>query len=155
MVTVCLSVCLTVVSFCVCSDVNLYIPNVPEGIKARELEIVIDTTNVSVRVGRQSSEAHPAYYLNHEVTKRVKVGESFWTFDSEAREIHIQLAKAQEEEVWGSVFVGHDVSGGSVGEEDRKKLMLERFQAEHPGFDFSGAAFTGNVPDPKTFLRQT
>jgi hypothetical protein len=30
--------------------------------------------------------------------------------------------------------------------------MIERFQAENPGFDFSGAEFTGNVPDPKTFM---
>jgi hypothetical protein len=28
----------------------------------------------------------------------------------------------------------------------KKKMMLERFQEEHPGFDFSGADFNGNVP---------
>jgi hypothetical protein len=31
-------------------------------------------------------------------------------------------------------------------------MLLERFQAEHPGFDFSGAEVTGAVPDPRTFL---
>lgn len=39
----------------------------------------------------------------------------------------------------------------SVGEE-RKALMLERFQAEHAGFDFSGAEFSGAAPDPQTFM---
>jgi len=34
----------------------------------------------------------------------------------------------------------------------QKKLMLERFQAEHPGFDFSNAEFNGSVPDPRTFM---
>jgi len=34
----------------------------------------------------------------------------------------------------------------------QKSLMLERFQAENPGFDFSGADFNGQVPDPKTFM---
>ncbi|KOO22944.1 nudc domain-containing protein 2 [Chrysochromulina tobinii] len=34
----------------------------------------------------------------------------------------------------------------------QKSLMLERFQAENPGFDFSGASFNGQVPDPKSFM---
>jgi len=25
---------------------------------------------------------------------------------------------------------------------------------QHPGFDFSGAAFSGAAPDPRTFLRE-
>ena len=29
---------------------------------------------------------------------------------------------------------------------------LERFQEENPGFDFSGASFNGQVPDPKNFM---
>ena len=36
--------------------------------------------------------------------------------------------------------------------EVQKSLMLERFQEENPGFDFSGATFNGQVPDPKTFM---
>lgn len=36
--------------------------------------------------------------------------------------------------------------------EVQKSLMLERFQEENPGFDFSGASFNGQVPDPKTFM---
>ena len=39
----------------------------------------------------------------------------------------------------------------SVGEE-QKAMMLERFQSEHPGFDFSGADFSGAAPDPRTFM---
>ena len=30
--------------------------------------------------------------------------------------------------------------------------MLERFQLENPGFDFSGAEFNGAAPDPSKFL---
>ena len=33
-----------------------------------------------------------------------------------------------------------------------KGLMLERFQSENPAFDFSGATFNGQVPDPKTVM---
>jgi len=34
----------------------------------------------------------------------------------------------------------------------QKKLLLERFQEEHGGFDFSDAQINGNVPDPRTFM---
>lgn len=30
--------------------------------------------------------------------------------------------------------------------------MLERFQEENPGFDFSNAEFNGMVPDPQKFM---
>ena len=32
------------------------------------------------------------------------------------------------------------------------QLMLERFQRENPGFDFSGAEFNGAAPDPSKFM---
>lgn len=37
-------------------------------------------------------------------------------------------------------------------EESRKQMMLERFQQENPGFDFSNAEFNGAAPDPRTFM---
>jgi hypothetical protein len=37
-------------------------------------------------------------------------------------------------------------------QEAQKKVMLERFGEEHPGFDFSGAEFNGMAPDPRTFM---
>ena len=36
--------------------------------------------------------------------------------------------------------------------EVKKQMMLERFQEEHPGFDFSGAEFSGDAPDPRSFM---
>ena len=37
-------------------------------------------------------------------------------------------------------------------EQVQKQLMLERFGEENPGFDFSGADFSGSVPDPRNFM---
>jgi len=34
----------------------------------------------------------------------------------------------------------------------QKKMMLERFAEEHPGFDFSGAEFSGSAPDARAFM---
>jgi hypothetical protein len=136
----------------VCSDVNVYIPHVPTGIISRQLRIDILPRRVTVALIGAGGECHK--YLDHTLTGLVKAGESLWTFDPDEREIHIQLVKAEESVVWESVFAEHNQESGVAVEEDRKRLMLERFQAEHPGFDFRGAEFTGTVPDPKAFLRK-
>jgi len=34
----------------------------------------------------------------------------------------------------------------------KKNILLERFQQENPGFDFSGADVNGMVPDPDKFM---
>jgi hypothetical protein len=78
--------------------------------------------------------------------------------------------------IWPSVFVGHgEVRGCSVQtpwvlliseiwvfcglqmdpmqqEATKQQMMLERFQEENPGFDFSNAEFNGAAPDPRTFM---
>ncbi|KAK1311616.1 hypothetical protein QJS10_CPA07g00003 [Acorus calamus] len=38
---------------------------------------------------------------------------------------------------------------------EQKRLMLQRFQEENPGFDFSQAQFSGACPDPRTFMGET
>ena len=67
-------------------------------------------------------------------------------------ELHIQLQKAEEAATWASAIAGHEATAAER-QDDQRRLMLERFQAEHPGFDFSGAQFSGAVPDPRTFMR--
>jgi hypothetical protein len=37
-------------------------------------------------------------------------------------------------------------------EQVKKDLMLQRFQEENPGFDFSGADFNGSIPDARDFM---
>jgi hypothetical protein len=37
-------------------------------------------------------------------------------------------------------------------QQEQQRMMLERFQKEHPGFDFSGATFSGEAPNPRTFM---
>jgi len=89
-------------------------------------------------------------------------------------ELHIILTKVSRGVPWSAVFQGHTkaprrglwlLRPGSAPtllrrsqvdpftqSEVQKSLMLERFQEENPGFDFSGATFNGQVPDPKTFM---
>ncbi len=69
-------------------------------------------------------------------------------------EININLQKVNKAEMWESALMGH--AGAKFDEhtkeEAKKKLMLERFQEEHPGFDFSNAEFNGSIPDAREFM---
>lgn len=67
--------------------------------------------------------------------------------------LQITLTKARPGETWPCAFVGHESLDAAAEEADRRQMLLERFQLEHPGFDFSGAEVTGSVPDPRTFMR--
>jgi hypothetical protein len=49
-------------------------------------------------------------------------------------------------------LAGHGELNPFVQGEVQKSLMLERFGEENPGFDFSGADFSGSVPDPRNFM---
>ena len=92
------------------------------------------------------------FYLDEDTGGPVKVKESMWTLSD--GEININLQKMNKAEVWECALRGH---GGQEmdllsKEEAKKKMMLERFQEEHPGFDFSNADFNGAVPDARTFM---
>ena len=82
----------------------------------------------------------------------MKPKESMWTLAD--NELNINLQKMNKAEVWDCALKGR---GGEhldlmSKEEAKKKILLERFQEEHPGFDFSNAEFNGAVPDARTFL---
>lgn len=65
----------------------------------------------------------------------------------------IQLEKAKKHESWASVIKGQDEVDPATKESMDKKMLLEKFQRDYPGFDFSGAELTGQMPaDPATYL---
>lgn len=66
--------------------------------------------------------------------------------------LHLALSKGSKGVTWPSLLRGQQALDPYAQTEVQKSLMLERFQAENPGFDFSGAEFNGQVPDPKTFM---
>ena len=73
-----------------------------------------------------------------------------WELDD--GEITVTLIKAIKADTWLCVFKNHSKMNAADKEEIQKKLLMERFQEEHGGFDFSDATVNGNVPDPKTFM---
>ena len=81
--------------------------------------------------------------------------ESLWTIEDNGTILRIALSKGKRHEAWKSVIVGEYELDALQVDEVSKKMMLERFQGEHPGFDFSSATFNGNLPegDPNNFMR--
>jgi len=122
-------------------EVNVYVP-VGEGTPARSLAVRIEPNHLSV--GMRGSTA----LIDGPLQSACKSEESFWTLNG--GELHIQLQKAQRAKPWTGVIQGHE--SAAAADDDQRRIMLERFQEEHPGFDFSGAEFNGQVPDPHSFL---
>ncbi|KAH8582936.1 CS domain-containing protein [Cryptosporidium sp. chipmunk genotype I] len=81
----------------------------------------------------------------------VDTSESLWYIEN--NELIIQLSKMRKGSVWKSVIKSDESSLNPIDIENMKKqMMLERFQRENPGFDFSNAEFNGNIPDPRKFM---
>jgi len=126
-------------------EVNIYI-EAPPGAPRSALDIVISHNHLKVGI-----KGNPPF-LDEDTGGLIKTGESTWTLSD--GEININLQKMNRAEAWNCALVGK--AGEKVDaytqEQIKKKLMLERFQDDHPGFDFSGAEFNGAIPDPREFM---
>ncbi|KAA8534076.1 hypothetical protein F0562_031731 [Nyssa sinensis] len=86
----------------------------------------------------------------HDLTCPVKTDSSFWTIEDDT--MHITLQKRDKGQTWSSPILGQGQLDPYAVDLEQKRLMLQRFQEENPGFDFSQAQFSGNCPDPRTFM---
>eukprot|EP00401_Gymnodinium_catenatum_P069015 CAMPEP_0117545418 /NCGR_PEP_ID=MMETSP0784-20121206/46083_1 /TAXON_ID=39447 /ORGANISM="" /LENGTH=175 /DNA_ID=CAMNT_0005342261 /DNA_START=44 /DNA_END=571 /DNA_ORIENTATION=+ len=116
----------------------------PPGVTKYDLDIKIRPRHLSVGL-----KGNPPF-LNEEIFSLVETDACFWMIED--GELHIQMQKAHKGETWSSVLRGHGQLDMFSEQEVNKKLMLERFQEEHPGFDFSGASFSGQAPSARTFM---
>jgi hypothetical protein len=69
--------------------------------------------------------------------------------------LHISLQKVHIGEAWDSIFIDNDSATLSYSdlEGERKSMLIQRFQKEHPDFDFSQAEISGsNVPSAREFM---
>lgn len=124
-------------------EVRIYL-EVPPGVRASNLAIVIRPSHLTIGI-----KGNPPY-LDHDLGGMIIDEESTWTLDGQQLEITLQ--KMRKAETWPAAFKGHSQLNPVEAEEVKKKLTLERFQQEHPGFDFSGAEFSGMAPDPREFM---
>jgi len=124
------------------SEVNLYIET-PPGVRAKEL--FCDITKQHVKFGVKGNPP----FLDLDLAGPVKVSDCIWTLEDGV--LHINLSKLENGETWPSAIKGHELDPFSR-QKEQQRIMLERFQMEHPGFDFSGATFNGEAPNARTFM---
>mmetsp|Transcript_23728 Transcript_23728/g.39608 ORF Transcript_23728/g.39608 Transcript_23728/m.39608 type:complete len:209 (+) Transcript_23728:32-658(+) len=127
------------------SEVNIYIEPPPD-LPRNMIEIVISHRHLKVGIKNTPP------FIDEDMGGPCIPDDSLWTFLD--GEITINLQKMNKAEAWDCALVGQ--SGQTVDaftkQETKKKLMLERFQEEHPGFDFSGAEFNGEIPNAREFM---
>ena len=124
-------------------EVQCYI-EVPPGVKSKMLDIKMTSSQLTVGL-----RGNPPF-IDEPFAAIVNASESVWTLEDGV--LHLSITKGSKGVTWECFLKGHAPNDPYTASEVQKSLMLERFQAENPGFDFSGATFNGNVPDPKTFM---
>lgn len=131
-------------------EVNLYIP-APPNQTASSLDISIQPQRLQVGI-----RGHDRFFIDEETYSKVVTHESSWYLDQDSKEIHIVLIKAHRGQVWDRVLKGISNETSQIDpflqQKMRRDLLLERFQEEHPGFDFRNAEINGDVPDPRNFM---
>lgn len=123
-------------------EVTIDIP-LPPG--AAKKDLAVKVTNDHLTVGLKGLPP----YLDADFPAKVKSDESYWTVEEGT--LSLQLCKIVKADFWASALVGHELAPAEQTA-DREQLMRERFQEEHPGFDFRDASFEGEVPDARTFM---
>ncbi|KAK4764495.1 hypothetical protein SAY87_013933 [Trapa incisa] len=124
-------------------EVNIYI-ELPPNVHPKQFYCKIQSKHVEVGI-----KGNPPY-LNHDLSCPVKTDSSFWTLEDAI--MHIFLQKRDIGQTWSSPIQGQGHLDPYTSDLEQKRLMLQRFQEENPGFDFSQAQFNGGCPDPRTFM---
>lgn len=127
------------------TEVNLYI-DVKDlhDKRAADFEVKIQTRRLSIGL-----KGNDRFFIDEPTFSKVNTSESSWFLDSNI--LHIILMKVHRGETWEAALTSKLVDPVTK-EKIKQTLMLERFQEENPGFDFRGAKFNGEAPDPRTFL---
>ncbi|XP_037116860.1 nudC domain-containing protein 2 [Syngnathus acus] len=112
--------------------------NVPPGTSAKEVKCHLGTRDIELNV--KGIEIIKGKFFGATVSD-----EATWTLEDKCL-IRIVLMKTNREagNCWSSLLEGEYSANAWVQDQMQRKLTLERFQRENPGFDFSGAEISGN-----------
>ena len=116
----------------------------PAGVRAAHLACTIAPRHLTLGI-----KGLPPF-LDEPLAAICVAKESLWGFED--GEVTITLTKAAKGETWPCVCEGHGALDALTRTDTHRRMLLERFGQEHPGFDFSGAEVSGAVPDPRTFM---
>ncbi|KAM4675571.1 nudC domain-containing protein 2 [Discoglossus pictus] len=111
---------------------------VPPGTQAKEIQCKLGSRDITLAVKGKD-------ILKGRLFDTTITDEGTWTLE-DRKLIRIILMKCNRDagNCWASLLEGEYAADPLVQDEMQKKLTLERFQKENPGFDFSGADISGN-----------
>lgn len=129
-------------------EVTLYIPTPPEVSLASQIHCTIEPNRLRIGLRRDPNQ----FFLDEPTFGTVDVSNSTWTWENSL--LTVELQKANKGIVWEAVGCGYPAVrlDPFLLEEEKQRLMLERWQEENPGMDFRGATFSGSAPDPRNFM---
>lgn len=112
--------------------------SVPPGTCGREVRCTLGPRQVELCVKGQE-------IIKGKLFDTTVSDESTWTLEDKTL-IRIILMKTNREagNCWRSLLEGQYAADAWVQDQMQRKLTLERFHRENPGFDFSGAEISGN-----------
>lgn len=118
--------------------------NLPEGTRSKGVKVEVRPSHIKVVVLDKLVFEGTLYGV-------VRADETVWTLEDK-KLLHIAMTKADactKENLWEGLLTDRFLADPFIQLEMRKKLDLEHFQMENPGFDFSGATLKkcyDNVP---------
>lgn len=125
-------------------EINIFINLESKTVNKNDLDIDIQSKRIKIGLKGKKS------FMEGELFAVINKESSYWFIEDNI--LHILLTKANKGEIWNKVFKDHKNLSPIDEENAKKQILLERFQLENPGFDFSSASFNGEVPDPRTFM---
>jgi len=114
--------------------------DLPTGTKAKSLDVKLKPESVSVSLNK-------SFIFAGKLSKKIQADESIWTLE-DSRLLRIQLVKVISDPTnpdccWPGLLEDQFLADPMVKMEMEKKLTLQRFALEHPGFDFSNSDISG------------
>eukprot|EP00045_Choanoeca_perplexa_P019496 m.3006 g.3006 ORF g.3006 m.3006 type:complete len:156 (+) comp4337_c0_seq1:103-570(+) len=110
---------------------------VQQGTRGKDISVTCTASSISVKV-------QGVTVLKGQLHDVVVADDMLWTVEDSTL-LRIVLVKSTREagNTWPSLLKGQYTADASQLDEMQKKMTLERFQRENPGFDFSGADISG------------
>ncbi|XP_033923098.1 nudC domain-containing protein 2 [Melopsittacus undulatus] len=111
---------------------------VPPGTRAKDICCSLQSQHIALSVRGQD-------VLQGKLFDSTVTDEGTWTLE-DRKLIQIVLMKTNRDagNCWTSLLENEYAADPWVQDQMQRKLTLERFQKENPGFDFSGAEISGN-----------
>ncbi|NXR14711.1 NUDC2 protein, partial [Semnornis frantzii] len=111
---------------------------VPPGTRAKDVSCSLQSRHIALSVRGQG-------VLQGKLFDSTVTDEGTWTLE-DRKLIRVVLMKTNRDagNCWTSLLENEYAADPWVQDQMQRKLTLERFQRENPGFDFSGAEISGN-----------